>query len=295
MIRQNNANDLYQIYTHCFPDYPLPEEEFYDSLKPDSELTHTIRAFSPDGKPSHWDAKTNRSNGTLCGFALVNAKSITLMCVLPEYRNQGLGTWLLNEAENFIRKQHKSEPIILGHAEHYIFQGVPVEYGAVSFFEKRGYCADETTVNMWLKLEDYDFNKLNLPEPEGITFRLATEADEAALWAAIDEVLPEWHALFNDDKVMLAMSGNQIVGFQQLDIEGARFRNLGEKAGFIGCVGIIKDVRKQGIGRRMVTEGIKWIKEQGGEAIELLYVAIPDWYERLGFEPVSYQWMGKRR
>jgi len=263
MIQQNNTNDLYQIYNYCFPDYPISEEEFYELLKPDSEFTHTIRTFSPD------------SNGTLCGFALVCTNSITMLCVLPEYRNQGLGTWLLNEAEKYIHDKNKSETIILGYAEHYIFQGVPVEYGAVPFFEKRGYHADEITVDMGLNLLDFDLGKLNLPEPEGITFRMATEADEAALWAAIEEVDPKWHDYFDDDNVMLAMSGEQIVGFQQLDIEGARFKKPGEEAGFIGCVGVVEEMRERGIGLRMVAEGIKWIKEHGGTAIELLYVGIP--------------------
>ena len=276
-------HDLFPIYTQCFPGYPMREENFYDTLRPGSEFTHIIRAF---------DAK-----GNTVGFALVCGRTITLICVLPDYRGQGYGALLLKKAERLIRADHINTPIILGYdTAHYIFQGVPIEYGAVGFFEKYGYTAPETTMNMGLELVDFDIERLNLPEPEGIRFRLAEESDRPALIAAIEDTNPEWHDYFADyeDAIMLAVSDTKIIGFQMLDMDGVRLQNAHEKMGCIGCVGIINEAREKGIGRRMVAEGICWLREQGCVAIELLYVAIPEWYEKLGFYSVSKQWMGRK-
>ncbi|MCL2717887.1 MAG: GNAT family N-acetyltransferase [Lachnospiraceae bacterium] len=278
----NTNHDLFYLYASCFPDYPLTAECFFDSLKPDNELTHVIRAFDTAEK--------------MIGFAIICRNTITLICVLPEYRGKGHGARLLDEAEKYIRANNNYAPIILGYARHYIFQGVPLDYGSIGFFEKYGYTAPETTMNMGLKLADFDFRELNLPEPDDVTFRLAGKADKKALDIAIEDADSSWHQFFVDyeDPVMLAVSGQKIIGFQMLEPYGARFRREHEKNGCIGCVGIIKEARERGIGRRMVAEGICWLKEQGCVEIELLYVGMIGWYEKLGFRPVSYQWMGKK-
>ncbi|MCL2050726.1 MAG: GNAT family N-acetyltransferase [Lachnospiraceae bacterium] len=273
--------DLFPIYLLCFPDYPLGEEVFFDLLKP--EQNHVIKAFSGDGQT--------------VGYAVICDNTITLICVLPLYRKKSHGRKLLQEAENFIRSKDKNGPVILGFANNYIFQGVPLDYGSVGFFEKYGYHADYHTTNMKLKLSDFDFGKLSLNEPEDISSRLAKETDKPALMEAVLDAQPLWQHYFADydDVVMLTLYGDKIIGFLMLERDGARFKNDGGKSASIGCVGIIHEARGRGIGQRMVAEGVRWLKEQGCLEIELLYVAMVGWYEKLGFYPVSKQWMGGKK
>jgi beta-N-acetylhexosaminidase len=219
-----------------------------------------------------------------------------LICVLEEYRGKGYGARLLHEAENFIRFNDETAEIILGFADCYIFQGVPLDLGSIGFFEKYGYRASETTMNMGLLLADFDYAELALPEFDDVTFRLALEADKEALDIAVEDAEPSWLPYFAgfEDPVLLAMSGDKIIGFQIIDAYGARFRREKDIIGCIGCVGVIREARERGIGRRMVAEGICWLKEQGCVKIELLYVGMEGWYERLGFQPISYLWMGRK-
>ena len=294
-MTNNRPDDLYNIYTEIFPEYPMPRDVFYTALKPDSEFTHTIRAFDSDktiGKPN--EKTIGKPNDKTIGYALVCGNTITLLCVLSEYRGKGHGLYLLKEAENYIIANGYST-ITLGFANNYIFQGVPIEYGSVSFFEKYGYSADETTTNLGLNLADFDPDKLDIPElPDDITFRFSTPLDDTDLHEAVEAVDPTWHRYFTGDPVMLAISNGKIVAFQKIGIHGSRFRSEGEKAGGIGCVGTIPGKQGLGIGRRMVLEGINWLKEQGCTSIMLTYVGI-GWYDKLGFKPVSHQWMGTRR
>ena len=64
--------------------------------------------------------------------------------------------------------------------------------------------------------------------------------------------------------------------------------------GSISCVGVVKEAREQGIGMQMVLEGIKWLQRQGSGSVELLYVALVDWYRKLGFQVNQRQWMGQK-
>lgn len=275
---------MFSIYEQCFPHYPLAEGSFDELLQIGSKSTHVIKASIGAGQNT-------------IGYAVIRGNSITLLCVLENFRGRGHGAWLLREAEDYLRAKNESH-ILLGIADHYIFQGVPLDYGSVGFFEKYGYRADEILMNMGLSLAGFDITKLKLREPENVIFRLAKETDQAALLLAVKEAEPEFLPFFADyDGVtMLALAEQKIIGFQMLDVDGARFKiaSPGGRSGSIGCVGIIPDARGQGIGLRMVAEGANWLKEQGSVSAHLLYVGLKDWYERIGFQPTSRQWMGKK-
>ncbi|MDR0220529.1 MAG: GNAT family N-acetyltransferase [Lachnospiraceae bacterium] len=64
--------------------------------------------------------------------------------------------------------------------------------------------------------------------------------------------------------------------------------------GCIACVGTVPAARRRGIALQMVAEGAAWLKEQGCESVELLYVGLEDWYGRVGFVSTGKQWMGEK-
>jgi ribosomal protein S18 acetylase RimI-like enzyme len=271
--------DIFKLYNRCLPDYKMDEAEWLSWLKP--EKAHIIRAHSGEN---------------LAGFSLIHGNSIALLCIDEKYQKQGFGSKLLADSETHI-KSIGTDRIILGRGAHYVLQGVPNDNPeVVGFFEKRSYSAEWTSVNMATRLEDFNISAFNIPPlPQNISFRFAEDADTPALLAAVEDADSGWIGVFEDcaDPVMLAIRENEIAGFQILAPEGARF-SPDEKAGCIGCVGVIHKARALGIGRRMVAEGMKWLKEQDCMVIELRYVEIVDWYKKLGFYVTQEQWMGEK-
>lgn len=58
----------------------------------------------------------------------------------------------------------------------------------------------------------------------------------------------------------------------------------GPNTGLIGCVGVDKDHRKNGIGLALVSHAIENMKKRGIEGVFVDWVALEGWYEQLGFE-----------
>lgn len=183
----------------------------------------------------------------------------------------------------------------------YILQGIPVDENniAVDFFKKRGYYAEWESTNMCLSLVNFDKNALTIPPtPETIDFRFtdySDETDKSALLKAVRDAETNWVNIFETcvDPVMLAMLGGKIIGFQILSPNGGRFLP-NENVGCIGCVGVIHETRKKGIGLRMVAEGADWLKRNGCLSIELRYVELVEWYKKIGFYTTGKQWMGEK-
>lgn len=272
--------ELYQLYLECFPQYPIKEEWFYDLLKPEKATLFQ-----------------ERKDGQLAGYSLVHGNAIALLCVKETFRRQGTGSGLLARSEEHIR-ENGGKNVILGQARWYLLQGVPLENPeAVPFFEHRGYSAEWTSVNMLLSLHGYDPKAFPIPPaPQGLTFRLLEEHDTPQLLEAVENAQHYWLDCFYDyhGLVLAAELNGKIVGFEMVDPEGGRFIPSSEKVGSIGCVGVVKAAREKGIGMQMVLEGIKWLQSQGSGSVELLYVALVDWYQKLGFQVNQSQWMGQK-
>jgi len=273
-------SDIYGLYNKCFHAYKMTEEGFSDWLCP--EKAHIIRVNADE---------------RLAGFSMLHGNSIVLLCVDEKERGKGFGSRLLEESEEHI-KITGADKIILGRGAYYVFQGVPAENPAViDFFQKRGYSAEWTSVNMGIRLADFDINALNIPpKPDSVTFRFAEEADKPELLKAVEDADSNWVSIFKNCEapVMLAVQNNEIIGFQILDTDGTRFSSADKRVAAIGCVGVIHKARELGIGRRMVVEGMEWLRGQGCTFVELLYVEIVDWYKKLGFYVTGKQWMGEK-
>lgn len=272
-------HELYELYLRCFPEYPAAEEVFCQQLAP--KAAHII---------------SERKNGKLVGFAMVHGGSIPLLCVDGEARKQGIGSQLLEEAEAYIRSLGE-EKVTLGCGAHYLLQGAPATEENIRFFEKRGYSAGWTSVNMELSLEGFSLESLRIPPaPEGLAYRFAEPVDMPALLAAVKDAEPSWTGIFETciDPIFLAELDGQIAGFEILTANGGRFLRPGQQVGCVGCVGVVPTMRERGIGMAMVAQGIQWLKEQGCTLIELRYVWLTGWYGKLGFQTAAKQWMGEK-
>lgn len=273
-------NQLYQLYLSCFEEYPTCEKVFCEQLNPE----RAVIISQVDGD-------------RLIGYALTHANSIALLCVDPAYRNQGIGSQLLALAEESIM-QRGARTILLGRGKHYLLQGVPMNNNnAPSFFCHRGYSADWVSVNMELRTDCFDLPSLNLPPiPSNVRFRLAEDFDRNALLKAVKDVNSDWIPYFEEcnDPILLAAQNDDIIGFEIVAKDCGRFGNPDRTVGSLGCVGVVHSARNRGVGRQMVARGVDLLKSKGCNEIELLYVALVDWYERIGFQIKQTQWMGEK-
>ncbi|MBQ8382439.1 MAG: GNAT family N-acetyltransferase [Clostridia bacterium] len=273
-------NELYRLFRVCFPKYPASEDVFNEQLKP--ECARIIFEYDKD---------------RLVGYSLIHGNSISLLCMDPNYRNRGIGSRLLKSSEELIR-QTDAQTILLGRGKHYLLQGVPADEPlAQRFFEHRGYSADWVSVNMELYTDEWDRSALVLPSaPARLGFRFADAHDRPALLTAVGDAHADWVRIFQtcNDPILLATLDGRIVGFAILNPNGGRFGDPAVQTGDVGCVGVIHSARNLGIGRQMVAHGIEWLKLQGCDTVELRYVALVDWYERVGFRVKHRLWMGEK-
>ena len=209
---------------------------------------------------------TAESSETIIGFVVVNGNSVVILCVKKEYRHSSYGKHLLIMAEGF---------------------------------EKRGYNADFTSVNMGLTLNEKSVQKLKeIPRPDGVTYRFADDNDREKLLAAVKDAQADWLPIFEENKdapVLLAVCGDEIAGFEMVEEYGGMFFSDNEKHGMIGCVGVTHKYRRRGIGLAMTAEGSLSLYERNCKDIQLLYVERVAWYNKLGYEVTSRQWMGRKK
>ena len=116
------------------------------------------------------------------------------------------------------------------------------------------------------------------------------------LHEAVLDAEPGWLGIFQAcaDPIYIAESNGVIEGFEILSPHGGRFVSSPEQVGSVGCVGVIHKARNKGIGRQMVVKGIEWLKAERCSSVELFYVDLVDWYQKIGFETVRHQWMGEK-
>lgn len=133
--------EIYSLFRHSLPYVIREEEAVYGILK---------------NKDNTIIEKRNEEH-KLIGVSVVHKNAIMLLCVAPEYRRQGIGSWLLEESEKAVRKAGYKE-VTVGLGEDYITPGIPtskryapavnerlderIDEIAGCFFEKRGYIHD---------------------------------------------------------------------------------------------------------------------------------------------------------
>ena len=281
MNKEYTIRDLYEIYCEAMPRYPLTFSRFDDMISKDG--SHLFTAENAD---------------KVIGFCVVSGNNIVLLCVKKEYRHSNYGKHLLIMAEGFISASY--DEAILGGGG--LFQGVPCdndEESSVPFFEKRGYDAEWTSVNMGLTLNEKSVSKLKeTPRTDGITYRFADDNDREKLLAAVKDAQEDWLPIFEENKdasVLLAVCGDEIAGFEMVEEDGGMFFSDNEKHSMIGCVGVTHKYRRRGIGLAMTAEGSLSLYEKNCKDIQLLYVERVAWYNKLGYEVTSRQWMGRKK
>jgi cytidine deaminase len=271
---------LLEAYHACFPLLRTDIEAFVHRLGLDSGTRLLLRM---DGT-------------AVVGFAAVRGDGILILCVPPKYSNCGIGTSLLNEAQAIIEQQGYDR-VILGLGDnHYLMQGVPAS-GNRGFFEKRGYSASWSSIDMTMRLADFDLGGLQgYPYNRAAVFR-CLKAASAELLSAVEQAKPPWVPLFTSEQdIVVAEVDGEIASFVILLRDGLSFAASfdGTTAG-LGCLGTVPKFRCQGIGLTLAAYATGILKEEGFTHSYLGYTWLKDWYGRLGYAPYMEFWMGEKQ
>lgn len=269
--------NIYGIFSECFPQLPVGEEVFFRLLDADS-----CKLFFAD------------DNGLTAGFSAVCGNCIRLLCVRPEFRGKGIGSRLLRESEEFI-VQSGFDRAVLGGTDSGLFIGeaVPADRSDFasatrnSFFGHRGYRSESGCIEMKMRSENFDPDKLDIPPcPDGTSFVLAESGDMENLLRAVEAVDTDWAQYFTAERpVLIAKLGGETAGFCIIEENADTVISSGENnVGSIGCVGVIPQMRGKGIGLAMVAEAMRRLKQNGCTDAFIHYTYLDRWYGRLGFK-----------
>lgn len=272
-MQRGISSQAYGLFCGCFPEAYVSEREFRERLGFDRNTV--LARFQGE---------------TLAGFSIVLEHAVLLLCVAPEWRGKGIGSGLLSESERVIREAG-CDRIVLGAGPVYLFQGVPSGGEEPAFFVHRGYQASWKSVDLAVPLKDW--RNPRPPCPEGVTFGRLENGEQAELLAAVGRVKPEWRRFYQqDEEILVARKDGEILGFCLLGDTGAPFA---AHAGTLGCVGVVPEARKQGIGLALAAAAIEERKSRGYENCYVGYTYLEDWYGKLGCRPVMRFWMGEKR
>lgn len=267
-------NTVYEMFRECFPQYDMTSDIFFRLI--DIDKCRII---------------PYRENGSIVGTAVLKDNLVRLVCVRPGFRGRGAGTALMREAEK-TAADSGFDKIIIGGGDSNLFIGAVTPYeqwenGRNSFFERLGYRFCGKYADMKIMTDDFDFEKLNMPKcPSNVSFGYISSDRREELVEAVKKVDGDWAQYFTfDTPIFAALSDGKIAGFC---IVGANEENIlssgKNNVGSVGCVGVVPEMRRGGIGLEMVGRASMDLKKRGCEEIFIHWTHLENWYGKLGFK-----------
>lgn len=189
---------LYNIFRQSFQDSNVSYEEFLSKL--DFNDSHVFKYF-------------DRNTGKIIGYSVVRENCISLICVLPQYQKQGIGTHLLKKSEDFIKANGYNE-IFLGYKgeKTSLFKGVPISNENYLFFNQNNYDNDFTVCDYEIKLDSYDQNLNNSLQ----IFDASSDVGLKVLFLQFleekDKLLYDKYAIVNNINFIFSKNSNSING-----------------------------------------------------------------------------------
>ncbi len=169
----------------------------------------------------------------LIGAAVVNQNTLLLLCVDAEYRNRGIGTGLLEGAEQAVRDSGFGT-IAVGAGFDYITPGVPtsrsrfdseneelypeLDRAADDFFTKRGYVHawDCNCFDMRCDLTSWRGRCRHLPDEapriaDGVTYRFAEPEEVENVCACVDDAWSDFTGYYRQEALYHADSPSRVL------------------------------------------------------------------------------------
>lgn len=219
---------------------------------------------------------------------------IVAMGVLPACQRQGIGTALLEAAEQALSQRGCTNITLSAYSPSYFFPGIDQRYqSGLAFFQKMGYPFNSEAVSMQRSLWDYTLpestvEKLSLLQQQGIRI---IPYERKYMLALLDYLLKNFGAGWKrnallamqkkeaEDTILLCVNEkDEIIGYCMRKIDGndARF----------GPIGVNEALRSHGLGGVLLDCMMLEMKSRGINYLYFLWTGGPAmrFYERHGFQ-----------
>ena len=242
---------------------------------------------------------------SLVGVVVYCGCTVYLICVHPEFQRRGIGTALLEAAEDAMSRRCFEDTIHIGAGDGYIFPGVPKDHGMNDWFLQRGYIHDwgdcgcfDMDLDLTQTSENYEPLESVI---SGIRYRYAKLTDREALLTCVAEGEVDFVPYYEEEEqyedgtktpILVAVDGEQIVGAIMIDM-GTRI--VGE--GTVGCTVTHPQYRGKGIATYLVRIATGILKAQGLEraSLQYTYTDILKLYQRSGYQVSKEYYMAAEK
>jgi len=192
--------------------------------------------------------------------------------VLDEFRRNGIGSRLFDEAVEYNKLKGKSVIRIMTYTGNYFFPGVDTRYEpALKFFESKGFHRDYVIDDVDIELTDFKItdNHKNARRRASEVGVHVEDYDSSML----DEMrkfveklnmiswFPEgWENGFKSKgNKVVALKGEEIVGWASFGVSG--------DIGWFGPTGVLEEIRHNGIGSCVLLESVLHMKDAGAKRV----------------------------
>lgn len=269
------------------------------------------------GNKENKTIEKRNDSGRLVGASVLRGNTIYLLCVDKEYRNKGIGTWLLEQSEATIKSAGYNE-VIVGVGDDYLTPGVPtskryvpaeneclqegVDETASRFFEHHGYVHswDCNCFDMKFSLCEFDKEEYSIGNViDGIQYRLAVVEDLKSITECTDAACEEFTRWYQEEflytendrsRVLVAVAKGKVVGTLMVDTDHE------SGLGSVGCTAVHPEYQGRHIAVNMVILGTKYLKDVGMREAYLSYTysGLDHMYGYAGYKIFVYFMMAKK-
>jgi mycothiol synthase len=208
--------------------------------------------------------------GTLLGVAVTCGSALRLIAVDPEERRRGIGSQLVGEV---LERSRTRKRIVVGAAPgNYLVPGVPLSASeTIRFLRNRGFERIGEATDMTVDLSSIsDSPRLH---------RLATAEDHPRLLDFVRDFFGEalrWEielGIRRNSPIRVAVREENVVGFSACEINN---RGIGS----FGPQGIHPEARRRGLGRELLLESLRDLRDLGYTTARIPWVSSEEYYER---------------
>ena len=294
--------DLWNI--NLGEDFPLTEKLLRQTMENDPyyESEGHLIAWKGETAVGWILCKSMKNAGAEVG-RFAGRGGIGALCVHPDFQRQGIGTQLLQAAENHLTAN--GSPLTLLYYPHHFLPGVPVQQtNAISFFEKHGYNFEKECADMVRDLNDYHIPPkvlLALEKNPTVEIRPAYIKEAQQIIDMVAQEFPggwtystKGHFARGQkaSDFIVAVENSQVIGFCHtadfnspwLIANTYWFPLFGKFYGGLGPLGIAKEHRKRGLGLAIVALAVEDLKKRGVQRMCIDWTTLTDFYGKLGFE-----------
>ena len=229
---------------------------------------------------------------------------ISLIFVKSEYRNQGIGTRLLDNALSAFKKRAINK-IYLGKDYQNFFPGLPKDLKAFhEWFVKRGFQAlYETNDLINLNLNSFKMPLVEYRSKEQYTIKLLEEKDIPSMQKFLEDNFPgRWLVEYCDylkqggtgnEFLICINSLHEVIGFCRIGTNDTPINQIGFSLtwrkrfsclGGLGPLGVAKGYRHQNIAHNLLVKAILELKYRGCDKVIIDWTNLLELYRLFGFE-----------